>query len=148
MKAPEKDSITAFSEATVAVRDAMRQFVQRKLRKQKLDLTYEMYQVIQVLIEHEKLSQVEIAELLNKDKANITYLLDNLAKRKFVVRETDPVDRRRNIITLTREGYKMERRIVAIVKHLHEEAGRGLSDNFLQKITEGLLSIKKNIDKK
>lgn len=144
----EKDNLTAFGEAATGVRDAMRQFVQKGLRKQKIYLTYEMYQVVQVLIEHEKLSQVQIASLLNKDKASITYLLDNLSKRKVIVRETDPIDRRRNIVTLTKEGYRLEKKLVAIVKVLHQKAGQGLSDNFLQQITEGLMNIKKNITNK
>lgn len=105
----EKEHIKAFVDASSAVRDSMRQFVQKNLRKQRISITFEMYQVIHVLIENERLSQVQIAKILNKDKANITYLIDNLTKRKLVVRETDPSDRRRNIITLTKGGYKLEK---------------------------------------
>lgn len=148
-KNSEEENIKAFSEATIAVRDAMRQFIQRRLRKQKIDITYEMHQVIQVLIEHKKINQVQIANILGKDKASITYILDGLSKRKIVIRETDPGDRRRNIITLTKEGHMLQRKVMKIVGELyHQLAGEKLSDNFLQKMTDGLINIKKNVEGK
>lgn len=148
MKNLEEESLQKFIDASYAVRDAMRQFILRRLKKQKIDLTFEMYQVMRVLFEYKNLSQVEIAELLKKDKVSITSILDGLAKRGIVTRQTDPKDRRRNIVNLTKNAYKIQSKIQMMAKELHEFASRGLNENTLQKITEGLLAMSKSIEKK
>ncbi len=148
MKNLEEESLQKFIDASYAVRDAMRQFILRRLKKQKIDLTFEMYQVMRVLFEYKNLSQVEIAELLKKDKVSITFILDGLAKRGIVTRQTDPKDRRRNIVNLTKNAYKIQSKIQMMAKELHEFASRGLNENTLQKITEGLLAMSKSIENK
>lgn len=148
MKNLEEESLQKFIDASYAVRDAMRQFILRRLKKQKIDLTFEMYQVMRVLFEYKNLSQVEIAELLKKDKVSITSILDGLAKRGIVTRQTDPKDRRRNIVNLTKNAYKIQSKIQMMAKELHEFASRGLNENTLQKITEGLLAMSKSIENK
>ncbi len=148
MKNLEEESLQKFIDASYAVRDAMRQFILRRLKKQKIDLTFEMYQVMRVLFEHKHLSQVEIAELLKKDKVSITFILDGLAKRGIVARQTNPTDRRRNIVTLTKNAFKIQSKIQTMAKELHEFASKELNDNTLQKITDGLLTMSKSIENK
>lgn len=147
MKNLEEESLRKFIDASTDVRESMRQFIQRKFKKQKIDLTFEMYQVMRVLFEHKNLSQVEIANLLKKDKASITYILDGLAKRGIVIRQTDPKDRRRNIVKLTRNAFKIQSKILSIMKQLYEFAS-ALNDLTLKKITEDLLSMSKRIENK
>ena len=49
-------------------------------------------------------NQRELGKKILKSGGNITMVIDNLQKRGFVKRETDPNDRRAVIVSLTKEG--------------------------------------------
>ncbi len=67
----------------------MKLFMRGKFREHNIDLTFEMLQVLMHLWEREGVNQQELADLLLKDKASLTYLIDNLSKRKLVRRTAD-----------------------------------------------------------
>ncbi|TWW01594.1 MarR family winged helix-turn-helix transcriptional regulator [Chitinophaga pinensis] len=138
--------IKALGEVVSNLRDAMRHFVQRRLREQNIDLTFEMLQVINTLSEKGEINQQEIANLLNKDKTSITYLLDNLSKRGLVRRVEDPADRRNKIIHMTDAGRKITDLLTPIVEELHEKASTGLSVDYLKNVTRSLHVIKGNLE--
>ncbi|WP_109696821.1 MarR family winged helix-turn-helix transcriptional regulator [Chitinophaga deserti] len=100
----EFDHIRNVLDAISNLRAAMRQFIQKKIREGNYDITYEMMQLLLVLWRGHEVNQQEIANLLIKNKASITPLIDNLSKRKLVVRTEDPSDRRNKIIALTKAG--------------------------------------------
>lgn len=147
MKSPEDIvHIKALGGAVSDVRDAMRHFVQRRLREQNIDLTFEMLQVIYTLMEQGEINQQEIANLLNKDKTSITYLLDNLTKRGLVMRVEDPSDRRNKIIHMTDAGRQVTDLLTPIVGELHAKVSKGLSADYIKNVTRSLLVIKSNLE--
>ncbi|WP_420153366.1 MarR family winged helix-turn-helix transcriptional regulator [Siphonobacter sp.] len=91
------------SQATMA----FRQFIQQKFKTYKVDLTFEMVQVMSFLSENEGSNQQEIANATVKDKASLTYLIDNLTKRGLVHRREDEQDRRNKRIFLTEKGSEL-----------------------------------------
>lgn len=137
--------IKALGEAVSVVRDAMRHFVQRRLREENIDLTFEMLQVISTLMEQGEINQQEIANLLNKDKTSITYLLDNLTKRGLVTRMEDPDDRRNKIIHRTEAGRQLTDQLTPIIQELHATVSKGMSADDLKNLTASLLIIKSNL---
>lgn len=48
--------------------------------------------------------QSQIAETLGMDRTTVTYLVDELEKRGWLVRERDPADRRAHVVSLTAAG--------------------------------------------
>lgn len=100
----EFEHIRAVLDAITSLRSAMRQFISRIIKEGEYDITYEMMQLLLVLWRGHEVNQQEIANLLIKNKASITPLIDNLSKRKLVVRTEDPSDRRNKIIALTKAG--------------------------------------------
>lgn len=100
----EYEHIRNTLDAITSLRSAMRQFLSKKIREGNYDITYEMMQLLLVLWRGHEVNQQEIANLLIKNKASITPLIDNLSKRKLVVRTEDPSDRRNKIIALTKAG--------------------------------------------
>ena len=67
-------------------------------------LTISQFGVLEALLHIGPQSQKDLGSKLLKSGGNITMVIDNLVKRGFVVRETDPNDRRAVIISLTDEG--------------------------------------------
>lgn len=68
------------------------------------NLTISQFGVLEALLHIGPQNQRELGAKLLKSGGNITMVIDNLEKRGFVKRETDPNDRRAVIVSLTDEG--------------------------------------------
>ncbi|MCR4442448.1 MAG: MarR family transcriptional regulator [Peptococcaceae bacterium] len=60
--------------------------------------------IINLLYRNERLTATEIGKRLDIEKGSLTTLIDQLEERGFVVRESDPADRRRFLIALSDAG--------------------------------------------
>lgn len=98
---------------------AYRQFIQQKLKESGVDLTFEMLQVIGILWKGDGINQQELANLTLKDKASMTYLIDNLTKRKLVMRQEDESDRRNKLIFLTTQGKELQKKLQPWVDEMY-----------------------------
>jgi MarR family transcriptional regulator, 2-MHQ and catechol-resistance regulon repressor len=67
-------------------------------------ISLSQFAVLEVLLHLGPLRQCQIALKLLKSGANITTVLDNLEKRKLILRTPDPVDRRSTVVELTGDG--------------------------------------------
>lgn len=123
----------------------MKQFIQRKLRKHGIDLTYEMLQVLTVLWRKGKMNQQDIADNIQKNKASLTSLLDNLEKRGLVMRSEDPSDRRNKIISLTPLGLQYRVQFQPIFNEFYETLSKDVSKEKLREIGMLLNQIYKNL---
>lgn len=107
MSISKNETLSAFTSAMVKLQSEFKTSIRNRLKTSNLDLTFEMLQVLLLLWKKDGVNQQELANLLHKDKASLTYLIDNLSKRKLVQRKEDPEDRRNKIITLTKDGSAM-----------------------------------------
>lgn len=71
-----------------------------------VNLTISQFGTLEVLLHLGPLNQRTIGEKLLKSGGNITMVIDNLEKMGYVVRKTDPNDRRAVLIHLTPRGQK------------------------------------------
>ena len=69
-------------------------------------ITMSQFGILEALLHIGPQNQRELGKKILKSGGNITLVIDNLEKRGFVTRETDPNDRRAVIISLTDEGEK------------------------------------------
>lgn len=111
-----------FARITSQVNIAFRQFVQQKLKEHKIDLTFEMLQIMKYLWENDGANQQEIANATLKDKASLTCLIDNLTRRELVYRQEDASDRRNKLIFLTDQGWQLQTVILPWVKQMYAAA--------------------------
>lgn len=88
-------------------RMTFRQTIQRVLRTNNVDMTFEMLQVMHRLWKKPGVSQQYLAEQTAKDKACLTNLINNLEKKGWVERRGNPTDRRNKQIYLTEEGERL-----------------------------------------
>lgn len=73
------------------------------------------------------LSQVELAELLFKDVASITRMIELLVKEGFVVREEKKHDRRKKDLKVTKEGKKLLALAMPIISENREIAQKNIT---------------------
>ena len=92
-----------------------RQFAQSKIKSSNLDLTIDQWLILKTLSEHPDMMQKQIAELVFKDYASVTRIIELLVKRKLVVRQPHQSDGRRFQLNLTGEGKRMIQKISPII---------------------------------
>lgn len=115
-----------FAHLTFELRDRLRQFIQKKFRENNIDLTYEMQQVMVCLWKTDGLKQQELADRTLKDKASLTCLINNLVKRKLVIRREGPNDKRSKLIFLTKTGKKLGNDVEPWLAELYSMISRNI----------------------
>ena len=104
-------------------RMAFRQALQRVLKRNNIDMTFEMLQILSSLWYQQGISQQFLAEKTAKDKACLTNLMGNLEKKGWIERREDPADRRNRLVYLTSEGEEISARIRPLVYDVYTQAG-------------------------
>ena len=134
-----------FARIASQVNVAFRQFVQQKLKQHKFDLTFEMLQIIVHLWENDGVNQQEIANATLKDKASLTYLIDNLTRRELVYRQEDTNDRRNKLIFLTPQGWQLKEVILPWVEDMCVAANAGIPTYDFEKAMRVLRQVINNL---
>jgi DNA-binding MarR family transcriptional regulator len=137
--------IMEFTRKLSMVNTAYRQFIQNKLRENNVNLTFEMLQVLTCLWHQDGINQQEIANITVKDKASMTYLIDNLVKRDLVYRAEDNNDRRNKLIYLTRQGARTQEQIQPFLDDMHKAAGMHIDSDLLKQAMVIIEQVEKNL---
>lgn len=127
------------------LRLSMKAHLQNKLREHNFGITYEMFQVLNVLWKTDNINQQEIADKVQKNKASLTSLIDNLVKRKLVVRNEDPNDRRNKIISLTKQGHKNNEILKILLDEFYDKFKADISGTQIEAVTKMLHKLNRNI---
>ena len=83
--------------------------------------------VLGALAEGEARAQRELAELLKIHPSDMVTLVEDLSRREMVVRASDPADRRRNQLRLTRSGRRLVRQATIESRRIHRTLLANLS---------------------
>ena len=118
----KSDLSLSFGRSINELRMAFRKHMQGKIRSLDLHLTFEMLEVMLCLWRQDGVNQQVIADITLRDKSAMTYLVDNLMKRKMIRREEDTRDRRNKLIFLTPEGRQLQETLQPWVSEMYERA--------------------------
>lgn len=143
MSHSKNEIFSQFATATIKAQSEFKSFLRGKFKEHQIDLTFEMLQVLTHLWEKDGVNQQELANLLHKDKASLTYLIDNLSKRGLVKRTEDADDRRNKIITLQPEAIRMKNVLRPWVDEMYGIAGKNIP---VQQLKEGILMYGKMVE--
>ena len=131
--------------AVIEMRSRSRQFIQARIKENQLNITYEMLEVLMCLWEKDGINQQEIADRIIKEKASMTYLLDNLVKRDLVNRMPDGNDRRNNLIHLTKQGKDLQQKLLPWAMEMYTAASIDLTEEDIIASTLLIKQLTKNI---
>lgn len=104
-----------------------RKYAQTQIANAGFDITIDQWLVLKSLQENSHLSQNEIADLVFKDMASITRIIELLVKKELVERHINKSDRRKFELKITKNGKKMIELISPIVKNNRKQALKGIT---------------------
>ena len=93
----------------------------RAFQKAGYDLSREQFELLQVLWEEDNVNQQTISRRLQKDKYNVTKLLNTLTKRGCVQRKMSQEDRRNNFVVLTEKGQEARKALIGVEEQVHAD---------------------------
>ncbi|MBS7566419.1 MarR family transcriptional regulator [Mucilaginibacter sp. Bleaf8] len=148
LKADQKTQLALdLGHAMHELRMLIRHFIQTKIKEHNIDITFEMLEVMSVLWKRDGRNQQEIADLTLRDKSSMTYLIDNLVKRKLVKRVEDEKDRRNKLIFLTEDGNRVKEQLYPWVTEEYIKATATLRLEDLQSSVNVLKEMIDNLKK-
>ena len=111
------------------------------------DVTSEQWMILILLWGEDGRSPYQIADIIGKDRAAVTRLIDGLEKRNLVVRVNDKKDRRQKQVYLTPQGRAMEENLIPLglsnIKHAQDGVNNkdlAVCKDVLRKIFNNLTS--------
>jgi DNA-binding MarR family transcriptional regulator len=99
------------------------------------------YSVLAILGEGDRATQAAIADALTLDPSRLVALLDSLEGRGMVVRQRDPQDRRRHVVSITATGRTELARVRAIIRELEDEFFAPLDADSRETLHEMLVAL-------
>ncbi|AZB29709.1 MarR family winged helix-turn-helix transcriptional regulator [Chryseobacterium balustinum] len=104
-----------------------RKVSQKNISKIIKDITIDQCLVLMILNKNAKISQNELANLIFKDNASITRMIELMVKKEYLIRTLHQEDRRKFNLEITDKGIKTIELIEPIVQLNRQTALNGLS---------------------
>lgn len=131
------------------IEQAMRQsirYTHRVFAEADIDLTKDQWLVLKKVNDEDGIAPLEIANVLGKEAASMTRMLDILERKQLLRREQNPADRRSSLVFCTSEGKEVYARVLPLVKSIRNQAVRGMTSEALTELRVSLQKIIQNME--
>lgn len=116
-------------------------YAQKKLRENGYNITIDQWLIIKSILENPGISQQELGEMVFKDNASVTRIIELLVKSEYLTREVHPEDRRKSNLKVTDEGKSIIQKVHNLVLQNRKTALNGISAEALQTLNDTLKTI-------
>ncbi|WP_296701734.1 MarR family winged helix-turn-helix transcriptional regulator [Algoriphagus sp.] len=123
---------------------AYRKFAQQRISEELENITIDQSIALIHLAEYPDLTQNELADLLFKDNASLTRMINTMVNNGFLKRSMNEEDRRRFKLEITPHGEKVVETLPKIITNNRSIALLGITDTELNQLNSLLRKIKSN----
>ncbi len=124
-----------------------RKLAYKKITDEIDNITVDQGNILLFLNYYPELSQKEIAELIFKDNASMTRMIDLMVKKGYLVRSVNTNDRRRHTIDITDEGKEILEKLPPIILQNRSKALEGITSSEIAQLEHILNKIIMNCTK-
>jgi len=119
--------------------------LQNLFTKHGIDVTSEQWMILLLLWQEDGRFSSQIADIIVKDRAVVTRLVDGLEKRNLVVRIKDKNDSRQKQVYLTSKGKALEKELIPLALSNQKKARQGISTEEIESCKSTLKKIYQNL---
>lgn len=119
-------------------------YAQKKLKEYGFKITIDQWLVIKSILENPDITQQEIGEMVFKDNASVTRIIDLLVKSEYLERSANLEDRRKSHLKVTYSGKQIIKKVHGLVLENRKNALEGVSLNELDILNKTLNQIIRN----
>jgi DNA-binding MarR family transcriptional regulator len=119
-------------------------YAQKKLKENGYKITIDQWLIIKSILENPGISQQELGEMVFKDNASVTRIIDLLVKSEYLEREVNQNDRRKSNLKVTAQGKSVIKKVHYLVLQNRKTALDGIAPEDLQILNNTLKTIIKN----
>lgn len=124
---------------------AMFRYLSKLMKEQNLPITPEQFSVLSYLWQQDGLQQSELAVCTNRNRANVTRVIDILEREGIVERQDDENDRRIYRIFLTPKGKSLREATAKCAQQSINDSLQGVTQAEIDICMKVLLKINKNV---
>lgn len=124
-----------------------RKISQKNISQIVSDITVDQCLLLIILDKNAAYSQKEIAELIFKDNASITRIIELMVQKNYLIRQINESDRRKFNLEITEKGRNTIELLTPIIHKNREDALEGLSKNEIELLDKLLTKIISNCKK-
>jgi DNA-binding MarR family transcriptional regulator len=124
---------------------SMFRHLSKLMKEENLPITPEQFSVLSHLWQRDGLQQSELALCTNRNRANVTRILDILEREGIVERRDDEIDRRVFRIYLTAKGKSLREATAKCAEQSIKDSLKGLSKEEIENCKRVLLKITGNV---
>ena len=111
---------------------AVLRLISSRFTEEEVDLTIEQYFILNILDHEEGLILQDLADILDRDKSAVLRHLNCLEEKHFVARTTDPDDKRRKVLLVTKSGLEVLNKARTLAQKVNEELVSDLPEEKLE----------------
>ncbi|MGN7865935.1 MarR family winged helix-turn-helix transcriptional regulator [Chryseobacterium sp.] len=139
----EKLNSIIFYNIDKAIR-SYRNYAQRQLKAHGFTITIDQWLIIKAILENPGIPQNEIGDLVFKDNASVTRIIDLMVKSGYITRQVHPDDRRKTNLEVTVSGKEVIQKVQDLVEKNRKTALKGITKGELEVMYSALLKISEN----
>jgi len=136
---------TSFGRILGVAHTAMFRHLSKLMHERQLPITPDQFRVLSHLWQTDGLQQSELALCTNRNRANVTRIIDILEREGIVTRQDDPTDRRVFRIYLTELGKSLREETARCAAQSVADSLQGLSEQEIAIASRVLKKIKENV---
>lgn len=121
-----------------------RMYAMKKIRENGYKITTDQWLIIKSILENPQITQQEIAKNVFKDNASVTRIIELMVKSNYLNRKVDSSDRRKSILSVTKEGKDIIEKVQDIILDNRKEALEGINKEDLDAMNLLLQKLIKN----